>query len=146
MEIKTKELYREAHRNFNVYCQERWGFGRSYANKLIGSAERIQLLPAEVPKPANEFQVRPFLKLGPEEFPKKWREIVKTAGDGKVTAKIVAESLDLPKRKRRKRRAKAADNKTEIRELVESLRAALKEKDVEAGLKQLAKLEKVLMV
>jgi hypothetical protein len=86
------------------------------------------------------------LKLGPEEFPKKWREIVKTAGDGKVTAKIVAESLDLPKRKRRKRRAKAADNKTEIRELVESLRAALKEKDVEAGLKQLAKLEKVLMV
>lgn len=33
MEIKTKELYRETHRNFNIYCQERWGFGRSYANK-----------------------------------------------------------------------------------------------------------------
>ena len=29
MEIKGKELFRETHRNFNVYCLDRWGFGRS---------------------------------------------------------------------------------------------------------------------
>ena len=92
MEIKTKELYRETHKNFNTYCHERWGLGRSYANKLIGSAERIKLLPENVAKPANEFQVRPFLKLEPEEFRDKWPEIVKTAGEGKVTSKIVADS------------------------------------------------------
>ena len=25
MEIKITGLFRETHRNFNVYCQERWG-------------------------------------------------------------------------------------------------------------------------
>jgi len=150
MEIKTKELYRETHKNFNTYCQERWDFGRSYANKLIGSAERIRLLPADVPKPANEFQLRPFLKLEPEEFPKKWQAIVKTAGEGKVTYKIVEESLDLSKKKRRKRKAKApvvrAQLSDEVQELVEGLRTAIKEKDVEVGLKQLDKLQKLLKV
>ena len=83
MEIKDKELFRETHKNFNTYCHERWGFGRSYANKLIGSAERIKLLPENVAKPANEFQIRPFLKLGPDEFPDKWQAIVEEGGRGK---------------------------------------------------------------
>lgn len=38
----------------------------SYANKLIASAERINPLPESTPKPANEFQIRPCLKLEPE--------------------------------------------------------------------------------
>jgi hypothetical protein len=144
MEIKTKELYRETHKNFNTYCQARWGFGRSYANKLIGSAERIKLLPEETPKPANEFQIRPFLKLEPEEFPRKWQEIVETAGDGKVTSKIVADSLDLPRKKRKKRRAQGSDQKKEVNELLASLRAALEKKEVDDALKQLTRLEKLL--
>jgi hypothetical protein len=143
-EIKEKELYRETHKNFNTYCQERWGFGRSYANKLIGSAERIKLLPEETPKPANEFQIRPFLKMEPEEFPEKWKAIVKTAGDGKVTSKIVEDSLGLAKKKRRKRKAKASDQNDEINELVANLRAALEEKKVDDAMKHLGKLEKLL--
>jgi len=144
MEIKTKELYRETHKNFNIYCQERWGFGRSYANKLIGSAERIKLLPENVAKPANEFQIRPFLKLEPDEFRDKWPEIVKTAGEGKVTSKIVEDSLGLGKKKRKRRKAKAPDQKKEVNELLVSLRAALEKKEVEDALKQLGKLEKLL--
>ncbi len=144
MEIKTKELYRETHKNFNTFCHERWGFGRSYANKLVGSAERIKLLPAGVPKPANEFQMRPFLNLEPEEFPDKWKAIVKTAGGGKVTSKIVEKSLGLPKKKRKKRKAKGSDQKEGVNELVASIRAALEEKKVEDALKQLTKLEKLL--
>ena len=35
MEIKINGLFRETHRNFNVYCQERWGFGRSYPSPLV---------------------------------------------------------------------------------------------------------------
>jgi hypothetical protein len=146
MEIKGKALFRETHRNFNLYCLERWGFGRSYANKLIGSAERIQLLPQDLPKPANEFQIRPFLKLEPEEFPKKWQTILDAAGAGKVTSRIVEETLKLPKRKRKKRKAKTPDQRQKVDELLDSLRAALNEKNVEDAMKELAKLEKLLKV
>jgi hypothetical protein len=144
MEIKAKELYRETHNNFNIYCQERWGFGRSYANKLIGSAERIKLLPENVAKPANEFQIRPFLKLEPKQFPEKWQEVIETAGEGKVTSKIVEDSLGLGKKKRKKRRAQGSDQKKEVNELLVSLRAALEKKEVDDALKHLAKLEKLL--
>jgi len=144
MEIKINGLFRETHRNFNVYCQERWGFGRSYANKLIGSAERIQLLPQDLPKPANEFQIRPFLKLEPDEFPKKWQTILDAAGAGKVTSRIVEEALHLQKRKRKRRNLKTSDQKVKVNELLNSLRAALEEKNVEEAMRELAKLEKLL--
>lgn len=144
MEIKINGLFRETHRNFNVYCQERWGFGRSYANKLIGSAERIQLLPENQPKPANEFQIRPFLKLEPEEFPQKWQTILDAAGAGKVTSRIVEEALNLPKRKRKRRNLRTSDQREKINELLDSLRAALEKKNVEDATKELVKLEKLL--
>jgi chromatin segregation and condensation protein Rec8/ScpA/Scc1 (kleisin family) len=146
MEIKGKALFRETHRNFHLYCQEHWGFGRSYANKLIGSAERIQLLPEDLPKPANEFQIRPFLKLEPEEFPKKWQTILDAAGAGKVTSRIVEETLQLPKRKRKKRKSKSSDQRDKVNEILENLRAALKERKVEDAMNELAKLEKLLKV
>src|SRR5579863_7504178 len=144
MEIKGKELFRETHRNFNLYCLDRWGFGRSYANKLIGSAERIQLLPEDLPKPANEFQIRPFLQLEPEEFPGKWRTILDAAGEGKVTSRIVKEALQLPKRKRKKRKAWTSDQKEKVNELLANLRATLKEKNIEEAMNELAKFEKLL--
>jgi hypothetical protein len=144
MEIKINGLFRETHRNFNVYCQGRWGFGRSYANKLIGSAERIQLLPQDLPKPANEFQIRPFLKLEPGEFPKKWQTILDAAGSEKVTSRIVEEALHLPKRRRKRRNLKTSDQKEMVNELLDSLRAALEEKNVEGAMKELAKLERLL--
>jgi hypothetical protein len=144
MEIKVNGLFRETHRNFNVYCQERWGFGRSYANKLIGSAERIQLLPENQPKPANEFQIRPFLKLEPDEFPKKWQTILDAAGSGKVTSRIVEEALHLPKRKRKRRNLRTSDQKEKVNEFLDSLRAALEKRNVEDAMKELVKLEKLL--
>jgi hypothetical protein len=94
IEIKRMGLFRETHHNFNLYCPDRWRFGRSYANKLTASAERIQLLPKDLPKPANEFQIRPFLKLETEEFPQEWQTIVDAAGAGKVTARIAEEALN----------------------------------------------------
>jgi hypothetical protein len=146
MEIKVKELYRETHKNFDIYCHDKWGFGKSYANKLIGSAERIKLLPENVTKPANEFQVRPFLKLDPQEFRDKWPEIVKTAGEGKVTSKIVSDSLGLGKKKGGKAKGKRATRKKEVNELLVSIRAALEEKKVDDALKHLVKLEKLFKI
>ena len=144
MEIKAKGLYRETHKNFNGYCQARWGFGRSYANKLIGSAERIRLLPEGLPKPANEFQIRPFLKLEADEFPGKWQSILDAAGAEKVTSKIVKNTLNLPTKKRKKREQKSVSSKGEVGVILGNLRTALKTGDIEEALKQVGKLEKLL--
>jgi hypothetical protein len=72
----------------------------------------MKLLPDDdpVPRPANEFQMRPFLKLEPEVFPGAWKKAVKTAKGGKVTTGIVRavirelypDDADGKKRKRRK--------------------------------------------
>jgi hypothetical protein len=144
MLIKTKELFRGTHTNFNIYCKERWGFGRSYANKLIGGAERIRLLPPGSPKPANEFQIRPFLDLKPEEFPPKWKAILDSVGQGKITSTIVQESLGVTKKKRRKRKMRKTNQRIEIHELLAAIRAELDEENVAGAKKILTKLEKFL--
>lgn len=33
--IRDARLYRETHKNFNDYCEDRWGMNREYADKLI---------------------------------------------------------------------------------------------------------------
>jgi hypothetical protein len=89
--IREDRVYRGAHATFETYCKARWGFGRSYACRVIGAAQRIRLRPLDnpLPKPANEFQVRPLLRLKPEEFPKAWKEIVDKAPEGKITTRLV---------------------------------------------------------
>jgi hypothetical protein len=144
LEIKSRELFRDTHSDFEDYCRERWEISRSYANKLIGSAERLHLLPEGLPKPANEFQMRPFLQLEPAAFPDKWRSVIDAAGESKVTSKFVSTTLNLPKKKRRQRRTPAAASNAGINELMDSLRSALKEKNVEEAMRNLAKLEKLL--
>jgi hypothetical protein len=89
--IRESCLYRITHTTFEQYCQERWDIGRSYAWRVMGASERLKLLPADdtLPRPANECQMRPFLKLAPGEFPGAWKRAVKTAKEGHVTASIV---------------------------------------------------------
>jgi hypothetical protein len=139
--IKNENLFRDTHSDFEAYCKERWEISRSYANKLIGSAERIRLLPEDCPKPENEFQMRPFLKLEPQAFPDKWRSIVKEVGDGKVTSKIVSKTLNLP---RTAKTSRVSKRKKKIHKLLDSIQTALKEKNVEDALKVLAALDELL--
>ncbi|MGH7969718.1 MAG: hypothetical protein ACREIC_13420, partial [Limisphaerales bacterium] len=89
--IREGRLYRATHPSFEAYCQERWGIGRSYASRVIGAAERIKLLPAtsSVQRPANEFQIRPFLKLEASAFPKMWSEVAKRAADGNINPRLI---------------------------------------------------------
>ena len=91
--IREQQLFRAAHPTFESYCQQRWGICRSYAWRVMGAAERIRLLPSDgdMPKPANEFQMRPFLKLDPKEFPSGWEKVITRAKDGKVTPSLVRE-------------------------------------------------------
>jgi hypothetical protein len=90
--IRENHLYRSVFPTFELYCMERWGIGRSYASRVIGAAERLKLLPFDekVPRPANEFQIRPFLKLAAEEFPQAWNEAVLRANGRTVTSKLLS--------------------------------------------------------
>lgn len=104
LRVREQRLNRCTHTTFSEYCRERWGISRSYAWRVLGAAERLKLLPAAhtVPKPENEFQIRPFLKLEPLAFPGAWVEAIKRSGDGKVTPKlaktVVCELLPSDKR------------------------------------------------
>jgi len=95
VKIRESRLYRQTHRSFKLYCQERWNIGRSYAWRVMGASERMKLLPDDVtsPKPENEFQMRPFLKLPPEGFPGAWRQAIEKAKKGKITTSIVQAVL-----------------------------------------------------
>lgn len=90
LQIREMRLYRTTHTTFEQYCRDRWHIGRSYACRVIGATERVNLLPDKVafPRPANEFQVRPFLKLSAEQFPGAWERAVRLAKTGTVTPRI----------------------------------------------------------
>ena len=81
LEIRDRRLYRETHATFEAYCRERWGWGRSYANKTIRAAQTADALGTTVPI-QSERQARAMLnRLEPEE-----REQVRR---GEATPRVV---------------------------------------------------------
>jgi hypothetical protein len=114
LNIRENRLYRGAFQSFEDYCRERWNIGRSYACRVMGAAERVNQLPenGSLPRPSNEFQVRPFLKLSAEEFPGAWKRAVSMAKSGKVTTPLAMEVIkemtsdNTPARKKRRFKSK----------------------------------------
>jgi len=94
--IREGRLYRVGHPTFEAYCHERWGIGRSYAWRVMGAAERLKLLPSagKVARPTNEFQMRPFLKLQPEAFPKAWEQVIARAKNGRITSGLIRDLVE----------------------------------------------------
>ena len=43
-ELRERRLYRSSHKTFEAYCQERFGFGRHAANRLIAGASVVENL------------------------------------------------------------------------------------------------------
>jgi len=94
-EIKEKRLYElEGYKLFSTYVREKWGKGKSHANELIKAAEIISedLLPIiseKVTLPTAEIQLRPLMRLKPEQRQEVWRKVCETAPNGKVTGEHV---------------------------------------------------------
>ncbi len=90
-EILEKRLFElEGYNNFKDYLKEKWGKSQSHAYELINTAKIISedLLPIsseKVPLPTAETQVRPLIKLEPEQRQEVWRKACETAPKGKVT-------------------------------------------------------------
>lgn len=94
-EIREQRLYRESHETFETYCDERWGFGRNYANKQIAAAEAATALGTTVPTasaPTSEAQARELvpLKDQPEELAAVWTEV---SSNGTPTAARIREAV-----------------------------------------------------
>jgi hypothetical protein len=94
MEIRDRRLYRETHKTFEDYCNERWQFSGRRANQLIGAAQVTSDLGTIVPIPENEAQARPLTQLAPERRVEVWQRAVATAPDGQVTAKHVQQVVN----------------------------------------------------
>jgi len=91
--IRDKRLYRSEYSAFEDYCQERWGFTKTYANYQIAAAEVRANLTTIVVKqlPQNEAQIRPLTSLEPDQQREVWQRAVETAPNGKITAAHVAQ-------------------------------------------------------
>jgi hypothetical protein len=156
LRIRESRLYRDTHTTFKQYCQEKWNLGRSYAWRVMGAAERLKLLTndGDLPRPANECQMRPFLKLTPEEFPAAWKKAVKSATQGKVTPTIVQAVINylLAKKQDRPRSRKNATKKTvslripagQVLMLLTEAKRQIKSGDTDKAVAALERIESLL--
>ena len=88
-EIRDKRYYRDVlgYETFEAYCKTKWDFSRSYAYRLIESANVIDVVsPIGDIKPTTESQTRPLVLLPADQQLIAWQKAVETAPDGKVTA------------------------------------------------------------
>jgi len=111
LKIKNENLYKKKYKNFESYLEERWTFGRAHGDRLIKSAEFMQLMTTEphaknVSKfitfgdisepvlPKSEGQIRPLvnnLKHNGERI-KVWGDVV--GSKEKITAALVQSKVD----------------------------------------------------
>jgi len=84
--IREKRLYRDTHRTFEDYCQERWGITHQRASQLIAAKNVYENLATTVAKlPEAEWQTRPLTRFEPEQQREAWTRAVEMAPQGHVT-------------------------------------------------------------
>ncbi|MEG3860273.1 hypothetical protein [Microcoleus sp. herbarium12] len=94
-EIREQKLYREIHKTFEAYCQEKWGMARQTANRFIGAARVMENLePIGSKFPTKESQVRPLAQLPPELQIQIWQEAVESSPNGIPTGAAVQRLVE----------------------------------------------------
>lgn len=100
LEIRDRKLYRENYVTFEQYCEQRHQLTKSYAWRLIESAEVVEDLKkvanwqqAQPILPANEGQCRELLCVPDDALPEVWQEVcVHAERDGvPITAKLIRQ-------------------------------------------------------
>lgn len=86
MRIRDEQLYEKVRgfATFESYCNERWGFKKTYAFYVIESARALDNVHNCEPNHVTESQLRPLIKLkdNPEQQREAWQKAVDTAPDG----------------------------------------------------------------
>jgi len=93
--ISEGKLYRESHRTFSAYIQERWGFTKSHAYRLIEAASVVNKLVDKTSpigdKITTEAQARELGNV-PEEQRGEVLEVATDATDGHPTAGAIRDA------------------------------------------------------
>jgi hypothetical protein len=94
-EIRDRKLYRATHDTFEDYVSARWAMSRSYAHRTIAAAEVVTMLPMGNIQPTSERQVRPLLKVPPEDRAAAWERAQAIATDTgqPVTTAVVEQAV-----------------------------------------------------
>jgi hypothetical protein len=95
--IRERRLYRATHTTFETYCQERWGFSRQHASRLIDHAEVAENLSPIGDIPRREAHARPLVTLTPTQQQRAWKLYLGTKPIRHTAAAIatVAETVRL---------------------------------------------------
>lgn len=94
-EIRELKLYRESHKTFEAYCQEKWGIARRTADRYISAAQVVEnLRPMGLKNPTKERQVRPLTQLPPALQVEIWQEAVELTQDGIPSCALIQRLVD----------------------------------------------------
>ncbi len=141
--IRNNRYYRETHRTFEQYCKERWGFKKAHAYRLIASSEVRQNLSPIGDITGSESVLRPLVHLPPEKQREVYEEAIKSAPDGKVTAKHIEElvwklPLDVANQKYSQKVEspiyEPKNNKPHIQELCDETKTKSLEQEIKASM------------
>lgn len=78
--VRDARLYRASHASFEAYCEERWGWSKSHANRLISAFEVQQQLAPHGVTLRSEATARPLTTLPPEDVSLVARAIKEVTG------------------------------------------------------------------
>ncbi len=94
-ELRYRRLYRNTHKSFEQYCQDRFGFQRRYPYYLIDAVDVVDNLCTNSAQilPNKETQVRPLTKLKPDKQYQVWQEAVEQVGGRVPPARIVKDAV-----------------------------------------------------
>ncbi|MBW4641220.1 MAG: hypothetical protein KME05_23995 [Gloeocapsa sp. UFS-A4-WI-NPMV-4B04] len=103
-QLREQRLYRSTHRNFEDYCQDRFGMTRRKGDYLITAAGVFENLEMRTNcsqiLPTNESQVRPLTTLeSPDEQMEVWQQAVEQAGNKVPSGRIVKGIVERLKEK-----------------------------------------------
>jgi hypothetical protein len=73
-EIRDDELFIDEFDSFDAYCQEKWQYGKRYAERLMAAAEVVKRLRtnSSLPSPSYQGQVRPLMGLSADQAIAAW--------------------------------------------------------------------------
>jgi hypothetical protein len=90
--VKSRLLYREDYRNFDEYCQKRWGLGARRARQLITASKVVQDgKNFSYPAPRKESHATELHRVPEEARKSVWEDVLRTS-NGKPTARKVREA------------------------------------------------------
>jgi hypothetical protein len=91
---RDARLYRETHRTFEAYVEDRFDMTRGHAYNLMAAVGAAETLAAKGIEVANEFQVRPLIKLDADQRAEAWQMAAAAANGNRVTHRHVKAAVD----------------------------------------------------